>query len=109
VLLKLLDKQTTRLSEGWLNAKELAGAAPPPGATPTNWPRGPPCRVCCSISTRPSPRNNHELPGSFLSPHEPERSHAPLVLRTMRVGRNHGAADLLTEQRLCVETISPIR
>jgi len=35
VLLKLLDKQRTRLSEGWLNAKELAGATPPPGATPS--------------------------------------------------------------------------
>ncbi len=35
MLLKLLEKQRTRLSEGWLNAKELAGAAPPSGATPT--------------------------------------------------------------------------
>ena len=36
LLLKLLEKQRLRLSEGWLNAKELAGAAPPPpGATPT--------------------------------------------------------------------------
>ncbi len=35
VLLKLLDKQRTRLSEGWLSAKDLAGATPPPGSTPT--------------------------------------------------------------------------
>ena len=74
-----------------------------PGATPLNWPHGPRCRACFSISTKPSPRNRSMNCNRQRSPAAGSSSNAALAWERMAL------ADLLAEIGLRLATTPPIR